>query len=143
MLLAIDNTLKMPTGDKHAADFLVTDVFLASLKKTPGAATAEREKAAWRAVFYTILMSGGCDFTAPKIVWLRNHEPDTFEKVRKVLLPKDFIRLRLTGEYATEVSDASGTSLFNVAKRCWADEMLDARHPDTYPERVELAKEAA
>jgi xylulokinase len=64
-------------------------------------------------------------FTAPKIVWLRNNEPETFAKVRKVLLPKDFIRLKLTGEFATEVSDASGTSLFNVTKRQWADEMLD------------------
>jgi xylulokinase len=64
-------------------------------------------------------------FTAPKIVWLRNNEPETYAKVRKVLLPKDYIRLKLTGEYATEVSDASGTSLFNVTKRQWADEMLD------------------
>ncbi len=64
-------------------------------------------------------------FTAPKIIWLRTNEPETFAKVRKVLLPKDYIRLKLTGEYATEVSDASGTSLFNVTKRKWADEMLD------------------
>jgi len=64
-------------------------------------------------------------FTAGKIVWVRNHEPEIYAKTRKVLLPKDFIRLRLTGEYATEVSDASGTSLFNVAKRQWAEEMLD------------------
>ncbi len=64
-------------------------------------------------------------FTAGKIVWLRSNEPETFSKVRKVLLPKDYIRLLLTGEYATEVSDASGTALFNVRKREWADEMLD------------------
>ena len=64
-------------------------------------------------------------FTAGKIVWLRNNEPETFAKVRKVLLPKDYIRLRLTGEYATEVSDASGTSLFNVKNRRWAEEMLE------------------
>lgn len=64
-------------------------------------------------------------FTAGKIVWLRNNEPETYAKTRKVLLPKDYIRLRLTGEFATEVSDASGTSLFNVTKRRWADEMLD------------------
>lgn len=65
-------------------------------------------------------------FTAPKIVWLRNNEPEVYARVRKVLLPKDYIRFRLTGEYATEVSDASGTSLFNVTKREWADEVLDA-----------------
>ncbi len=65
-------------------------------------------------------------FTAGKIIWLRNNEPEVFAKVRRVLLPKDFIRLRLTGEYASEVSDASGTSLFNVTKRDWAYEVLDA-----------------
>ena len=65
-------------------------------------------------------------FTAGKIVWLRNHEPQIFAQVKKVLLPKDYIRLRLTGEFATEVSDASGTALFNVTKRDWAYEMLDA-----------------
>ena len=56
-------------------------------------------------------------FTAPKILWLRNHEPRHFEKTRKVLLPKDEIRRRLTGEYATEVSDASGMLLLDVAQR--------------------------
>lgn len=64
-------------------------------------------------------------FTAGKIVWVRNNEPDIFAKVEKVLLPKDYIRFRLTGDFATEVSDASGTALFNVPKRVWADEMLD------------------
>lgn len=64
-------------------------------------------------------------FTAGKIVWLRNNEPEVYAQVRKVLLPKDYIRLRLTGEFATEVSDASGTALFNVTKRDWAYEMLD------------------
>jgi len=65
-------------------------------------------------------------FTAPKIVWLRRHEPQTYARVRKVLLPKDYIRYRLCGEFATEVSDASGTSLFHVRERRWATEMLDA-----------------
>lgn len=65
-------------------------------------------------------------FTAPKIIWLRNNEPQNFAKVKKVLLPKDYVRFRLTGEFASEVSDASGTSLFNVKKRQWADEVLDA-----------------
>ncbi len=65
-------------------------------------------------------------FTAGKIIWLRNHEPEVYAQVKKVLLPKDYIRLKLTGEFATEVSDASGTALFNVTKRDWAWEMLDA-----------------
>ncbi|MFO8080652.1 MAG: xylulokinase [Armatimonadota bacterium] len=64
-------------------------------------------------------------FTAPKIIWLRDEEPDSYARVRRVLLPKDYLRLRLTGDYATEVSDASGTSLLNVRERRWSDVMLD------------------
>jgi len=63
-------------------------------------------------------------FTAPKILWLRNHEPKNFAKLAKVLLPKDEIRRRLTGDYATEVSDASGMLLLDVAKRQWSKPLL-------------------
>jgi xylulokinase len=63
-------------------------------------------------------------FTAPKILWLRNHEPKRFERLKHVLLPKDEIRRRLTGELATEVSDASGMLLLDVKNRCWSDELL-------------------
>ena len=63
-------------------------------------------------------------FTAPKILWLRNHEPENFARVKKVLLPKDYIRFRLTGTFATEVSDASGTLLLDVVNRRWSQEML-------------------
>ncbi len=63
-------------------------------------------------------------FTAPKILWLRNKEPKRFEKLKTVLLPKDEIRRRLTGELATEVSDASGMLLLDVRNRCWSDELL-------------------
>ena len=62
-------------------------------------------------------------FTLPKLLWVRDHEPRSFERVRRLLLPKDYLRFRLTGEYATEVSDASGTSLFDVVKRKWSYEM--------------------
>ncbi len=65
-------------------------------------------------------------FTAPKIIWVREHEPEIYEQVAKVLLPKDYIRYRLTGEFATEVSDASGTSLFDVGRRRWSQDMLEA-----------------
>ena len=65
-------------------------------------------------------------FTAPKILWLRGHEPENYEKIRKILLPKDYIRFRITGEYATDVSDASGTSLFDVKNRKWSEDMLRA-----------------
>src|SRR2546425_2627655 len=64
-------------------------------------------------------------FTAPKVIWLRQNEPETYAQVRKALLPKDFVRLRLTGVYATEVSDASGTAFFNVRERRWASELLE------------------
>ena len=65
-------------------------------------------------------------FTLPKLLWVRDNEPAQFERVRKVLLPKDYVRFCLTGEYASEVSDASGTSLFDVLKRQWSYEMCDA-----------------
>src|SRR5262249_1611918 len=63
-------------------------------------------------------------FTAPKILWLRNHEPKHFDKTVKVLLPKDDVRRRMTGEFATDVSDASGMLLLDVAKRNWSTELL-------------------
>jgi len=65
-------------------------------------------------------------FTAPKLLWVRNHEPDIFGRIAKVLLPKDYLRLWLTGEYVSEVSDASGTSWLDVANRLWSDELLAA-----------------
>ena len=64
-------------------------------------------------------------FTAPKLLWVRRHEPDVYRRIAHVLLPKDYVRLRLTGELATDVSDASGTLLFDVGGRCWSEEMLE------------------
>lgn len=64
-------------------------------------------------------------FTAPKIVWVREHEPQVYARIAKVLLPKDYVRYRLTGEFFSDVSDASGTSLFDVQYRTWSDAMLD------------------
>ena len=65
-------------------------------------------------------------FTAPKLLWLRNHEPDAYARIRHVLLPKDYVRLRLTGEHAIDVADASGTLLFDVANRRWSEDVLAA-----------------
>jgi xylulokinase len=62
-------------------------------------------------------------FTAPKILWVREHEPRVYEQTKHILLPKDYIRLCMTGEYATEVSDASGMLLLDVAKRTWSDRL--------------------
>ena len=64
-------------------------------------------------------------FTASKILWVRNHEPQNYEKCRHILLPKDYVRFCLTGELATEVSDASGMQLLDIPKRQWSDEVLD------------------
>ncbi|MBQ8448211.1 MAG: xylulokinase [Clostridia bacterium] len=64
-------------------------------------------------------------FTASKIMWVKNHEPENFAKCAHILLPKDYVRFVLTGEYATEVSDASGMQLLDVAGRCWSDEVLE------------------
>ena len=64
-------------------------------------------------------------FTAPKILWMKNHEPEIFSRIHKVLLPKDYIRFYLSGEYFSDMSDASGTYWLNVAQRKWAQELLD------------------
>ena len=69
-------------------------------------------------------------FTAPKLLWLRRHEPTTYAQVAHVLLPKDYVRLRLTGEHVIDVADASGTLLFDVARRRWSQEMLEALELD-------------
>ena len=65
-------------------------------------------------------------FTAPKLLWLRRHEPETYARIRHVLLPKDYVRFRLTGERAIDAADASGTLLFDVAGRRWSDEVCAA-----------------
>lgn len=64
-------------------------------------------------------------FTASKILWVRRHEPKLYAKCRHILLPKDYIRYQLTGEFATEVSDASGMNLLDVPNRCWSGEILE------------------
>jgi xylulokinase len=65
-------------------------------------------------------------FTAPKLLWLREHEPDVYARIAHILLPKDYVRLKLTGERAIDVADASGTLLFDVAARAWSDEVVAA-----------------
>ena len=65
-------------------------------------------------------------FTAPKILWIQKNEPEVFAKIDKIVLPKDYIRYKLTGEFFTDVSDASGMSLLNVGSRSWSEEIMDA-----------------
>ena len=76
-------------------------------------------------------------FTAPKIEWVRTHEPETYEQTETFLLPKDYLRYCLTGARATDVSDASGTSLFDVEQRRWSEAMCEAvRVPEAWRPRV-------
>ena len=76
-------------------------------------------------------------FTAPKLLWLRAHEPDVYARIRHVLLPKDYVRLRLCGERAIDVADASGTLLFDVAERRFSTAVLDALDvPEAWMPRV-------
>ena len=83
----------------------------------------ERREPRSRALTGNLAMPG---FTAPKILWVERHEPEARRRLHRVLLPKDYLRLRLTGEHATEMSDAAGTLWLDVARRAWSREMLAA-----------------
>lgn len=64
-------------------------------------------------------------FTAPKLLWMKKHEPELFSRIAKIMLPKDYINYKLTGQFTTDYSDAGGTLLLDVAHKCWNREMLD------------------
>ncbi|MEM9243504.1 MAG: xylulokinase [Pseudomonadota bacterium] len=85
-----------------------------------------REPQAW-SITGNLLMPG---FTAPKLSWVKTHEPDIFKQTAKVLLPKDYLRYRISGVFATDLSDASGTSWLDVGRRCWSKAMLAATDMD-------------
>ena len=65
-------------------------------------------------------------FTAPKILWVQENEPEVYRRIRHILLPKDYVRYRLTGAYAIDRADGAGTILFDIKTRDWSQEMLDA-----------------
>lgn len=67
-------------------------------------------------------------FTAPKLLWMKQHEPELFSRIHKVLLPKDYVNYRLTGKFTTDYSDAAGTLLLDVKNKCWSQEMLNVCH---------------
>ena len=95
----------------------------------------------FRAITGNIVFPG---FTAPKLAWVAKHEPDVFARVRWVLLPKDYLRLWLTGEHMSEMSDSAGTSWLNTGKRKWSSELLaatnlDEKHMPTLVEGTEAA----
>ncbi|MDT0177606.1 xylulokinase [Enterobacter sp. BRE11] len=83
----------------------------------------EQRVPASRQITGNLMMPG---FTAPKLLWVQQHEPDIFQQVAKVLLPKDYLRWRLSGDFASDMSDAAGTMWLDVARRDWSDQMLDA-----------------
>lgn len=64
-------------------------------------------------------------FTAPKLLWMKKHEPESFRRISKIMLPKDYLAYRFTGVFSTDVSDASGTLFFDVEHKCWSKEMMD------------------
>lgn len=86
-------------------------------------AELERREPASRWITGNLAMPG---FTAPKLLWVAGHEPEVFARVAKVLLPKDYLRLRLSGEHVSEMSDAAGTLWLDVAGRAWSEPMLAA-----------------
>lgn len=83
----------------------------------------EAKVPAAREISGNVVMPG---FTAPKVEWVRQHEADNFSRIAKVLLPKDYLRFKLTGDYASDMSDSAGTAWFDVAKRAWSRELLEA-----------------
>jgi xylulokinase len=86
-------------------------------------ATLEAAEPRSRTITGNLAMTG---FTAPKLLWIRKHEPETFHRIRSVLLPKDWVRLRMTGEVVSEMSDAAGTLWLDVGERRWSPAMLAA-----------------
>ena len=94
------------------------------------------ENPAFRAISGNAVMPG---FTAPKAVWLAEHEPELFAQTAKFLLPKDYLRYRLTGEMVSEMSDAAGTLWLDVGNRCWSPELLSASglSPEHMPDVIE------
>jgi xylulokinase len=121
-----------PSGQMHGAVLLDRDdaVLRPAILWNDGRSSAqcaalEAALPALRAIAGNAAMPG---FTAPKLLWVREHEPAVFERTARVLLPKDWLRLGLTGEHVSEMSDASGTLWLDVGKRCWSDELLHACH---------------
>ncbi|HDD64703.1 MAG TPA: xylulokinase, partial [Firmicutes bacterium] len=119
------------TGQMHGAVFLdksnrvISPAILWCDQRTYQECEEINDKVGKKRIFKITCNPVLTGFQAPKILWLRKNRPDKYEKVKKILLPKDYIRFLLTGEFATDVSDASGTSLFDVRKRKWSYEIIE------------------
>ena len=133
------------TGQMHGSVFLdAKDEVIRPALLWNDQRTVEECKEIERVIGRDHLMQITCNpaltgFQLPKILWLRNHEPENFNRLRSVLLPKDYIRMKLTGEKATEVSDASGTGILNVPKRDWSASMMEQLDlaPNIFPKVFE------
>ena len=119
------------SGQMHGSVFLdaegkvVRPALLWNDQRTVAEAAEIEEKAGGREGLVRLVANRALvGFTAPKVLWLRNHEPENWDRVRQILLPKDYIRFKLSGTYATEVSDAAGTLFLDVANRRWSKELL-------------------
>ena len=126
------------SGQMHGSVFLDKDnkivrraILWNDQRTAAECAEIEQRAGGRRALIEMVANPALTGFTAPKILWLRNHEPKHFARTRKILLPKDEIRRRLTGEFATDASDASGMLLLDVAKRNWSKELLSRLELDT------------
>ncbi|MBB2767824.1 UNVERIFIED_ORG: xylulokinase [Rhizobium esperanzae] len=106
-----------------AADKVLRPCILWNDTRSHAEAAALDADPRFRALTGNIVFPG---FTAPKLAWVRKHEPEVFAKIAKVLLPKDYLRLWLTGEYMSEMSDSAGTSWLDTGKRAWSSELLAA-----------------
>jgi xylulokinase len=120
------------TGQMHGSVFLdrrhrvLRPAILWNDQRTAAEAAEIEERVGQRRLLTLTGNRALTGFTAPKVLWLRRHEPDLFRSLRHLLLPKDYLRLRLTGELATDVADASGTLLFDVRARQWSAQVMRA-----------------
>lgn len=120
------------TGQMHgavlldAAGTVVRPAILWNDQRTGAECDEIREKVGAERLIQVTGNDALTGFTAPKLLWVANNEPENWKKVRHVLLPKDYVRYRLTGEYAMDVAGGSGTILFDLARRTWSPEILDA-----------------
>lgn len=110
-----------------SADAVLRAAILWNDGRAADEATALDSDPQFHAITGNIVFAG---FTAPKLVWMQRHEPDLFARTRRVLLPKDYLRLWLTGEAISDMSDASGTAWFDPARRDWSDQLLAATGMD-------------
>lgn len=119
-----------------AADAVLRPAILWNDTRSSAEAAAMDGDPAFRRISGNIVFPG---FTAPKLAWVRTHEPEVFGKVAKVLLPKDYLRLWLTGDHVSDMSDSAGTSWMDVGARAWSAELLDraGMREDQMPRLIE------